>query len=226
MRLGLGKPPIFRTKRPQKASFFLRFFLGFFISALLLGWFFSRLYSNYIAYLKMYAVNTATQLLNESLSEEADCFQNVLQIFKKDTGEICAIESNTAALNQIRSCLVQKMSQKLSENNSGTLRIPLGNLFKNETLSGIGPKIPVRIVPSGIVYADFRQEFTSAGINQVKHSIYLDAKITVAIISAGITRSETVSVSIPAAETVIVGEVPAYYAKNASLPVVDSALKN
>ena len=224
MRLGLGKPSFFRN--PHKVSFFLRFSLGLLLSAFLLGVFFARLYPNYLAYLKMYATNTATQLLNESFLEESDCFQNALQILKKNTGEISAVESNPAALNQIRARLVQRMSQKLSENTDGTLRIPFGNLFKNETLSGIGPKIPIRIVPSGIVRADFRQEFTSAGINQVKHSIYLDAEITVAVISAGITRSETVSISIPAAETVIVGEVPSYYAQNASLPILDSTLKN
>lgn len=66
----------------------------------------------------------------------------------------------------------------------------------------------VKVVPAGSVSSEFLTEFTSAGINQTRHRIYMQLSATVRIvIPTGAKLVEVLSLA-PIAETVIVGNVP------------------
>ena len=59
--------------------------------------------------------------------------------------------------------------------------------------------------------ANFRNAFTSAGINQTKHQIILTVDVSVSILLPGFRTATKVSNSFIVAETVIVGTVPDTY---------------
>ena len=70
----------------------------------------------------------------------------------------------------------------------------------------------------GSAEANFRNEFTSAGINQTKHRILLDVDVYVSILLPGFYTSTKVSSEVAVAETVIVGSVPETYTYFQALP--------
>ena len=59
--------------------------------------------------------------------------------------------------------------------------------------------------------AAFRNRFSTVGINQTLHQIFIDIHVTVTILSLAGTQELAVDVTVLAAETVIVGNVPSTY---------------
>ena len=58
---------------------------------------------------------------------------------------------------------------------------------------------------------EFDEKFDSCGINQVRHTILLNVEIVVAYSGYLFADSETVKVSVPVSDSVIVGETPEFY---------------
>lgn len=160
---------------------------------------------------KAYSVNTATKAVSES----------VCRVFKNiDKSEYSSVsvndratiyETDTAAVNLINSALTKALQGSILRSNVHTVKIPLGAIFHIATFSALGPKIPVRINPINVVKTDIDEEFYSSGINQVRHSISVKAEVNVGY-SVFLGRAdETVSVTVPITDSVIIGDVPEYY---------------
>ena len=78
-------------------------------------------------------------------------------------------------------------------------------------LAGLGPKIKVKIIPTGTVNIEFKTEFLSSGINQTRHRIYLEIKSKMGIVAPFVSQRVEVINEINIAETVLIGEVPETY---------------
>ena len=63
----------------------------------------------------------------------------------------------------------------------------------------------------GDIQTDLRSEFSTAGINQTLHRIYLEIKCNVVILTPFKTIQEEISNQVLIAEGVIVGEIPNTY---------------
>ncbi len=64
---------------------------------------------------------------------------------------------------------------------------------------------------AGNINAKIDSEFTSVGINQSMHRIYLDLSCVVGILTPFQTINEEVSSKVLLTETIIVGDVPSTY---------------
>ena len=89
--------------------------------------------------------------------------------------------------------------------------IPLGAALGVSLFSGAGPLINVSVVPVGSVTTAFATSFESAGINQTRHEISLQASVLMRIIVPTGADSVTVDTLVPIAESIIVGQVPSTY---------------
>jgi len=114
-------------------------------------------------------------------------------------------------VNRLKTEIVEDVLESLSQINHSELAIPLGNLTGADILSGRGPKVPIRIVPLGVVEANFSNEFVSAGINQTRHQIMMEIHVDVSVLFPGYSAEKKVTTQICVAETVIVGNVPDSY---------------
>lgn len=120
--------------------------------------------------------------------------------------------SNTSRINRLKSQIISTLGKSLNEGE--TVKIPLGSVSKIYILNGVGPNIPVKISPHRTIEANFEDSFEDAGINFVKHTMYL--KISVDVMYRGflMNESETVTTDIPIIENVTSGKVPEYYGGN------------
>ena len=78
-------------------------------------------------------------------------------------------------------------------------------------LSGISPNFKVALERAGSVETQIDSEFTSVGINQTLHRIYLNVSCTIGILTPFQTVNKEVSSKVLLTETVIVGDVPSTY---------------
>ena len=91
------------------------------------------------------------------------------------------------------------------------LKIPLGSLLDSELVWARGPYITARALWVGSVSAEYESDFSSAGVNQTIHQIWLDLSVPVTVLLPGESLAISVQTSICIAETVIVGQVPQFY---------------
>lgn len=156
------------------------------------------------------ATDTIHQILYEKVL--ANVSYNDLVYIHKDTNQrITMMQANTIKISRIVSQANLEIKDRLRNLDEETVYVPLGQALGSQILASYGPKIKVKIIPVGTVDVKFDDEFQQAGINQVRHILYLNIQTVVTIVIPTGSRGVTVNNQIPIAETIIVGEVPNTY---------------
>ena len=160
-----------------------------------------------------YAHSVANSAVNEAVSKYFE-ENSVSDFYTKSAGtdgKISSVSANTPEINKFKTEIAEYIKYSVTENSHREVKVALGAAQNNLLLSAFGPKVKVRLFPSSIVETDFREEFADAGINQVRHSVYLDTTVSVTATSAGMRKSTNVLCTTLVSDTVIVGAVPNYY---------------
>ena len=78
-------------------------------------------------------------------------------------------------------------------------------------LSGRGPGVKIRISSIGNIETNLNSEFTSQGINQTLHRIYVDINCKVKVLTPFKDIERKITNKVLLAENVIVGNIPDTY---------------
>ena len=154
------------------------------------------------------AVNAA---IDAQIADGELVYDKLVTIEKDAAGNVTAIRSNMTEINRLKTGILFRIDEQLEGFSVEQLSVPAGSVFFPELFSGRGPGIPIRVLAVRASDANFRNEFSSAGINQTLHRIMLDIRVDVTILTWTGTREVTVDSSVAVAETVIVGTVPSTY---------------
>lgn len=156
------------------------------------------------------ATETIHRILYDKVLSNVN-YNDLVYVHKDTQQRITMMQANTIKINRIVSQANLEIKEMLTSLNNETLYVPLGQALGSQILASYGPKIKVGIIPVGTVDVKFLDQFQQAGINQVRHILYLNIQTVVTIVLPTASRSVTVENQIPIAETIIVGEVPDTY---------------
>ena len=159
--------------------------------------------------------NRASYIINEAIeaqlrSDEID-YDNIIFLEKDVNGAITALRTNINEVNRLKTRILSVIDIMLLDLDVNEVGLPLGSLVLPEFFSGSGPKLPVKVLSVSASDADFRNDFSEAGINQTSHRILMDVTITMTVLTPIGTENVTVTSGVVVAETVIVGRVPDSY---------------
>lgn len=159
------------------------------------------------------AKSIALQVTNEAVTEtiRGTKYEDLVDLKQDSTGKIIALNADVMELNRISTTISSNISEKLSSIEQKYIKVPLTSIFNMSIFSGYGPKIPLSIVPTGYVMAKFKSEFEQAGINQIRHRIFIEISTKVRLIAPFYTSYQEYINEITVVETVIVGDTPATY---------------
>ena len=141
------------------------------------------------------------------LQERGVDYSDFVTITRNEAGEITALSADMARLNLLRAELSAHLLERL-EDSQLELTIPVGSLLPIEPTWARGPELHLRALALGTASAEFESEFTSAGINQTRHRLWLELSVPVTVLLPGGGEELTVDSRLCVAETVIVGQVP------------------
>ena len=150
------------------------------------------------------AVNDAVYY---TLSDELR-YEDLVNVERDESGKVVSVSANALKINKIARDTASISQSNLKSLSLNGIPIPLGALTGIEAFAGLGPQIPFRIIPVSSVACDFSSEFESVGINQTKHSIYLNVIADISIVMPSRTENFAVVTEILVGEYVIVGNVP------------------
>ncbi|WMJ23282.1 sporulation protein YunB [Paludicola sp. MB14-C6] len=157
----------------------------------------------------------ATKILSETtyqlLDKECVSYNDVVHLTKDKNDKVTAIETETAKINKLKSKLTTAITENFDNLKTYPYYITLGTFLGNDYLTGRGPKIPLKIEPTGYLKTELVSKFTSVGINQTHHEIILNMTVDLTTIVPLHNSTVQLNTNFVIAETVIVGEVPEYY---------------
>lgn len=159
--------------------------------------------------------NAVTAIVNDAVSQtlatQAVAYDDLVTMQTDQSGRITAMRTSAAAMNLLRTEILEDVIAQVDLLDSKSLGIPLGTLTGIAAASDRGPVLPVSVLSVASADASFRNAFTASGINQTLHRIMLDVTVDVKLLVPGGTLSTSVAVQVSLAETVIVGQVPEAY---------------
>ncbi len=162
---------------------------------------------------KNMAKSIATKISNNEATEvmKKYTYDDLMTITKDDKGNIKMVGTNVITVNEIISDIPVHIQEELEKSENNNFDIRLGSFLGTNLLAGRGPNVNIKMEVIGNLDTDLRSEFTSAGINQTLHKIYLEVKCNVIILTPFETIEEQIVNQVLLAEGLIVGEVPSSY---------------
>ncbi len=159
---------------------------------------------------KSRARSYASEVINLSVTNTLAKSSPLVSVSSGEYG-VASVETDIASLSQLRAEAIKTLTGTLSDSQTMSFSVPLGNLSGSMLIAGRGIPIEIRLVPIGDVTADIRTEFIESGINQTLHKISMRVRVTLNVLTAGSAVKLEVASDITLAETVIVGKVPDAY---------------
>ena len=160
---------------------------------------------------RMEAGRLAEEALDRALQEAISAFDAKALVTLRAQDGITALQVDAAGAAGIRAEASRAALQRLSSLRAAGFRIPLGSALGIGLLSGRGPTLRAAVYPVGRVQSSVVSSFEEAGVNQTCHRLTLTLQTEMAVLIPGEKLEISVEASVPLAETVLVGSVPAVY---------------
>ena len=159
------------------------------------------------------AKSIATIISNEqaTIVMTEHSYDELFTIEKDNNGNVVMIKANVVPVNEIISDVANKIQEQIDQRGREDVEIALGSFTGFKLLAGRGPGIKIRISSIGNVETDLRSEFTSQGINQTLHRVYLQVKCRVSILTPFNDIEQEITNQVLLAENVIIGNIPSTY---------------
>lgn len=161
--------------------------------------------------LKNSLTNVVDGAVNDMVDELGVKYGKMVNIERNPDGTIAALTLNNTYINGYKADLSDGCSDRLSKFDKTVVPIPIGSLIGGSFFNGRGFNINVRATIYGFAVTDIVSKFESAGINQTRHTIYLEVKASAHAYMGLCRLNETVDETIILVETIIVGDVPESY---------------
>jgi len=201
---------VLKRRHPYKNAFFIIFFSILVVGILIL--LDIKLRNVFFDIAEVKAVQIATEAMQRSIQQEATDkniqYQDLINIHKDSEGRITLMQANTLIVNRIASSVTIAVQKALEDLRWQSFSIPAGQVLGIPLFANRGPKIKYSIMQVGTVRFSITDKFDSAGINQTRHTIYLNLDSNVRIVIPTKTAETVVSTQVPLTESVIVGGIP------------------
>lgn len=161
----------------------------------------------------IYSLSTSavSDAIYDVIAEQNIEYEDLVEISYDNNNEISLISIDTVLVNNLARRFYQVAQVYLDRMGDNGLDIAIGTFTGLPFLVGVGPTINIKLVQIGAMTSCFKSKFTSAGINQTNHSLYIELHASVSLVLP--TYSSTVDsvTEFLVTESVIVGDVPEVY---------------
>lgn len=144
-------------------------------------------------------------------------YDELVTITRNNEGDIAMISSNAFKINILSRELLDNAQKKLDLMGEQGVDVGLLTFTGLPIFANRGPQVNIKMLPIGTIYTRFRSEFSSAGINQTNHKIYLVAETNVSIILPTANKKVQTITEILITESIIVGKIPEVYLNSNNL---------
>ena len=157
------------------------------------------------------STSAVSDAIYDVLNEENVSYDELVSVKHDSEGNVSLISLDSVRLNLIARKFYQIAQVYLDNMGKRGVDVALGTFTGLPMLSGVGPKVNLKLTPIGAMTSTFSNNFTSAGINQTNHSLYIHLYASVSLILPSYSATIDSVTEVLVAESVIVGKVPQVY---------------
>ncbi len=203
----------FKKRRRRKAIILLTIFLTFLVAGFV--YVFCVVNPIVVEATRHTILSLSTSAVSDAvydvLIEDDVSYEDLVNVEYDNNGNVALISLQTVTLNLIARRFYQVAQTYLDEMGQTGIDVALGTFTGLPFLSGIGPKINLKLTPIGAMTATFESSFSSVGINQTIHSLYIRLYASVSLILPAYTTTIDSVTEVLVVESIIVGEIPEIY---------------
>ncbi len=163
-----------------------------------------------------YGSGAVLDVINKSVSDYFDKddvgYSDLVRLSYNSSGFVTSVEYDSAEINRLKLGITEALSKSLSKLRTSKIKVPVGSLFGDLSLSGRGPSVSVKLSETAVPDVEVLSTFESVGMNQVRHEIRIRVTAQVTVYLPPQTDEFEVTQDYVLAQTVIVGNVPSGYA--------------
>ena len=162
--------------------------------------------------LEIIAQNSMDNAVLDVLSEYVTDYDDLVIAETSGSSEITSLRTDSKKINTLKAEISNLITEYIREDKKVKVSVPMGAFTGLVLLSSVGPELPVYLRMGGSCTTDIRSEFTSAGINQTVHHIYLYVEADVSLTCPILAHETTIISKYELCQTVIVGSTPNMFA--------------
>ena len=180
---------------------------------LLLVWADARLRPQLHALAAMQAMQAEEHAMNDAVLRALGDgqYDSLVTVVQNDAGRVSSIQTDALQINVLKGRISEAACGALAAHTL-TAAIPVGSLTGLDILAGRGFALHVPVRTAGCAVSDVQSVFSDAGVNQTVHRLMLTVHAEVCLSMAKTQKTQTLAYEVCIAETVIVGDVPQFYA--------------
>lgn len=181
-----------------------------------------------MAHMKANAIATEaiSRAINNAFKEKNITAQDLVLYDYDENGDIVSWTINTPMINELCADIVVGISKELESIPTTTLKIPLGSLSDSKIFANIGPKLNIKVLPTGAATINYDKEFRSTGINQINHTVWLNVDTMVQVVVPLASDQIRVTRKVVLVDKVLSGKVPPSYVDTTRESVLDAELQD
>lgn len=138
-------------------------------------------------------------------------YEDLITIKYDEEGNVSTITTDSLKINRIARDTAYLSQENLTAMSAEGIEVPLGAFTGIEAVAGFGPTVHIEIIPIPNVECRFVSKFEEAGINQTKHSLYLEIVSDISIIMPQRTSNLASTIEVLVCESIINGKIPDVY---------------
>lgn len=158
------------------------------------------------------ALNNAYQSTVEEMTSLG--YSDFVTIKYNAADEISLISVDMLKVNTVMSYISTVVLDEMQSIAVNGVDVPLGAFSGIMLLGDSGSDVKVEVETVGIAECSFRSDFETVGINQVRHTLYIDIVATANVVLPLYAKDVFCESSLLLCENVIVGDVPEFYFQN------------
>lgn len=161
----------------------------------------------------------AVTALNDAYQKTVDemtslGYSDFVTVTKDSDGKISFISVDMLKVNNVMSFISTVVLEEMQSIATDGVDVPLGAFSGILLLGDNGKDVNIEVETVGIAECNFRSDFETVGINQVRHTLYIDIVAIANVVLPLYAKDVFCESSLLLCENVIVGEVPEFYLEN------------
>lgn len=158
------------------------------------------------------ALNNAYQKTVDEMTSLG--YSDFVTVTKDSNGKISFISVDMLKVNNVMSFISTVVLEEMQSIATDGVDVPLGAFSGILLLGDNGKDVNIEVETVGIAECNFRSDFETVGINQVRHTLYIDIVASANVVLPLYAKDVFCESSLLLCENVIVGEVPEFYLEN------------
>lgn len=195
-------------KKKKRVLKFLCFFTAFVITVISIYFSSDRIVVSLAEKTFDSIISSASYHAVDIIVEEKYRYSDLVDIKTDSSGNVGMIITDSYAVNKLAATAVTKAYDYLFEKIEKGVEVPLGAFTGIRLISGFGAKVRMKVISVASVKCDFVSEFAQAGINQTRHSLYLNINCVVNVVTKTKTKKINDKITVLVFDNLIVGKVP------------------